>query len=436
MMSRRLVVLSCVISVTAFADGVRRRAITLSDALHQADTNVPALRVAQAQSEVSQAQANEVRAPLLPQLNGTATYQRTTSNYIQRPGAIPNTIVVSNTSSGGTFNYFNFGLTLSQTLFDGPTFARWRAAIGNLEATRIAEATARLDAALDVRVAFFNAKATLALTDVARETLANQKRHLEQVKGFVEVGTRPEIDLAQAKTDVANAQVALINSDNNFQVAKATLNQAMGLESDTNYDVGEGTAAPVDVEDADIGEQVELAKHARPELVVFDKQLRAQALTIQASKLGYAPTAVAQTQVSAGGVELGNLGWNWNLQVGLTWNLFGGLLTYSQVKEAEAQLKVLAAQRDAASLQIRLELEKGRLAVRAAKATLLAANDALENARILKTLAEGRYRAGVGNAIELSDAVLALANAGGQQVQADFNVAAARAQLLRALGRR
>lgn len=435
-MNRLILSLSLVVTADALADGAHRT-VSLVDALGHADVNVPALRVAQASSELSRAQADEVRAPLLPQLNGTASWQRTTSNFIQRPGAIPNTIAITGGSTGATYNFFSFGLTLSQTLFDGPTFARWRAALGNLEATRAAEATARLDAALNVRVAFFNAKAQLALVDVARETLANQKRHLDQVKGFVQVGTRPEIDLAQARTDVANAQVALITAENNYAVSKATLNQAMGIESDTEYELGDGSAPPVDVEDATIGEQADLAKKTRPELLVFEKQLRAQALTIAANKLGYAPVAAAESQVSAGGgVQLDQLGWNWYLKVGLTWNLFGGLLTYSQVKEAEAQLKVLGAQRDAALLQVRLELEKGRLAVRAAKATLVAANDALENARVLKTLAEGRYRAGVGNAIELSDAVLALANAGGQQVQADFNVAVARAQLMRALGRR
>ena len=88
------------------------------------------------------------------------------------------------------------------------------------------------------------------------------------------------------------------------------------------------------------------------------------------------------------------------------------------MKEAEAQLGSITALRDAERLQVRLELERARLAVRAAKATFVAANEALENARIREKLAEGRYQAGVGNAIELSDAVLALANAGGQRISA------------------
>ena len=90
---------------------------------------------------------------------------------------------------------------------------------------------------LAVRTAFFQARAQKALIDVAKDTLANQQRHLAQVQGFVDAGARPEIDLAQARTDVANAQVQLINSENGYATAKAQLNQAMGVPQPTDYDV-------------------------------------------------------------------------------------------------------------------------------------------------------------------------------------------------------
>ncbi len=57
------------------------------------------------------------------------------------------------------------------------------------------------------------------------------------------------------------------------------------------------------------------------------------------------------------------------------------------------------------------------------------------NARLRLKLAEGRYEAGVGSAIELGDAQVALTHAGAQRVQAQFNLSTARAQLLAALGR-
>ena len=74
---------------------------------------------------------------------------------------------------------------------------------------------------------------------VGRRTLANQERHLAQIASFVEVGTRPKIDLAQARADRANAKLMLIGAESAYASAKAALNQAMGVTGSIDYDVAE-----------------------------------------------------------------------------------------------------------------------------------------------------------------------------------------------------
>lgn len=434
-MNRLLLVVTALVVATPAA-AAPRRTVSLADALALADANLPSLREAIALAEVARFQADESRASLLPQLSGQAAYRRATNNFAPTPGAVPQGSTSRPPISTQTYNYFSYGLQLSQELFDATDFTRWRSTVANYRSTRAVAEQARLDAAYNARVSFFNARAMDALVAVAKETLDNQNRHLEQVRGFVDVGTHPEIDLAQAKSDFANAKVTLINAENNAATAKALLNQAMGIIADSDFDLGEGTADPVDLEDAPIGELSELAEKLRPELRSFVEQVRAEELVLKANAFGWAPTVGLSSSLTDAGVQINNLAWNWNVQLGLSWNLFSGFLTYSQVKEDHAQIRNLEAQLDAERIQVRVDLEKGRLAVRAGKASLQAAVDALDNARVREKLAEGRYQAGVGNAIELSDAVLALASAGGQRIQADFNLATARAQLLRAIGRR
>ena len=80
--------------------------------------------------------------------------------------------------------------------------------------------------------------------------------------------------------------------------------------------------------------------------------------------------------------------------------------------------------------------EQARLGVQAAKEAIAASDEAVVNARQQLTLAEGRYTHGLGSAVELSDAQVADTNAKAQVVQARFNLAVARAQLLAALGER
>jgi outer membrane protein len=84
---------------------------------------------------------------------------------------------------------------------------------------------------------------------------------------------------------------------------------------------------------------------------------------------------------------------------------------------------------------VRVEVEQARLGVTAAKAAVNAAERALTNARARLELAEVRYRTGVGNGIELSDAQLAATNAAFQKLQSSLRLDTARAQLQRSLGR-
>jgi outer membrane protein len=119
----------------------------------------------------------------------------------------------------------------------------------------------------------------------------------------------------------------------------------------------------------------------------------------------------------------------------LTWSLFQGGLTRAQVSEAQANVIGMAAQLDLMRQQVQSDVDGARLALRAAKESLSATREALVNARERLRLAEERYAVGVGSAIELGDAQVALTQASAQAVQADDRLATARAQLLRALGR-
>jgi outer membrane protein len=289
---------------------------------------------------------------------------------------------------------------------------------------------------LQVRIAFFNAVAAKELLAVARETLTNQRNHLFQIQGFVQEGTRPPIDLSQARADFANADVQSINSSNAYQRSKVLLNQAMGLEGPTDYDVANEALSPQSGEDGALDPLLETAFAERPEIASATEQVKAQQLLIQSARGAYGPSiavggSIAQT--TATGTNY--VGWNAAVGVTLTWNLFQGGLTKGLVHEAEGNLGIAAAQLDVLRQQVRVDVDQALLAIRAAKAALSSSRNALLAARQRLSLAEGRYQNGSGSVIELGDAQIAAANAAAQVVQTDFQLATARAQLLWALGR-
>jgi outer membrane protein len=409
------------------------RTLTLQQAVETALREQPQLRVARAQANAAAARADEARAPLLPQVTATASYQRATSNIAPRPAQVT---TAPSSPSFATYDFWNFGITASQLIYDfGQTTGRWRSAQHSAEAQEYAERVTRLQTLLGVRTAYFQARAQKSSVVVARETLANQERHLAQIQGFVEIGTRAQIDLAQSRTDVANAKVQLIAAENGYATAKAQLNQAMGSVQSTDYEVLDESLPPIAEEDQGTDALVQSAVASRPELVQLAKQIEAQEQLVRSARGNYAPTLGASTSFTDQGRTLDNLKWNWNAQVTLTWPIFQGMLVPAQVREAEANLVVARSQRDAIVQQLRLEVEQARLAVRSAKASLAAVEEALVNAKERLRLAEGRYQTGAGSIIELADAQIAEATAANQKVGADYSLSAARAQLLKALGR-
>ncbi len=421
-----LLALSLLAEPPAAAPPSSARVLGLDEAVRLARENQPQLRQARAGTEAAQARADEARAPLLPQLTGTAGYARATGNL---PG-LP--------ESPASANAWAFRATLNQLVWDfGQTTGRYQAARESAASQEASERATGLQVLYSVRSAFFTARAGRDLVGVARETLQNQEVHLRQVQGFVEVGRNPEIDLAQARTDRANAQVQLIQAQNAYETAKAQLNQAMGVEGPTDYEVADDTLPAVEGEDAPIDALLAEALPRRPDVVALEAQARAQQATLSSVRGGYWPSLGLVAGASDVGPELSGPGltWNWSAGATLTWNLFQGGLTSAQSREASANLVALEAQLDALRQQVRLDLEQARLPVRAAKAALSAAAEALVNARERLRLAEGRYQTGAGSIIELGDAQVALTSAGAQKVQADYALAAARALLLRALGR-
>jgi outer membrane protein len=413
------------------------RILTLAAAEHAALEEQPQLRAARAQTAVAQAVVTQLRSPLLPQVTGIAQYGHEWGSF--RPlGSAGGTGGGSGTSASlsNSFDAYSLGLSASQLIYDfGQTSEKYVAARASADAQRYGEQVTRLNIVSTVRQAYFTARADKELVDVAQDTLGNQQKHLVQVQAFVQVGIQPEIALAQQKAAVANAKVSLIASQNNYDTAKAQLNEAAGLVGGTAYDVTDEQEPPIDDEDQPLETLVEKAFASRPELANLWKQEDAQHATIRSAKGGYGPSLVATGGASESAILPAAPSPNLNVGVTLTWPLFQGGLTIATVREAEASLSSITATRDLTRLQIQLGVNTAQLAVRAAKATIGAADEALTSAHEQLRLAEQRYATGVGNIIELDDAQVTYTGAAAQVVQARYNLASARAQLLAALGR-
>jgi outer membrane protein len=425
---RRLVVtvalLALALAAGPKAGAQEARTVTLARALELARANQPDTKVSRGAAIGAHASADQVRAARQPQLSADASYSA---------GADTRTGKARDPSQS-----VSVGLTGRWLLWDfGVTSARIAGADASASSLDASATKAELDLALDVRTAYFAARAAKALVEVAKADVANEEKHVQQIEAFVEVGRRPEIDKYQARTQLANARVTLIQRENDYDVARAQLARAMGDPAHSEFDIGDDVMAAVDGEDGSDDALYAQAIRSRPDLVALEDSRRASQAELDGAHGAYLPALSASAGLDSTPFQTHTTAdpyWGWNVGLTLSWDIFDGGARAAVIRGAEADVMVADARRESLAQNVRVEVRQARLAVRAAKASRAAADEVATNAKKQLELAEGRYAEGVGNAIELGDAQVAMSAAAAQVVSADYNLSTARAQLLHALG--
>jgi outer membrane protein len=413
-------------------------ALSLAQAEQNALRYQPAVRQAEGQTEAAVGRVEEARAGYLPQVSASATY------YLVRSGALTTVTTTSgmplptqSATSGGSLQYglWSAGVTGSQLIFDfNATADRWHSAAANRDAARSNEDVSRLQALLNVRRAYFTARAQRELARVAEEAVANQQKHLDQIVEMVRAGMKSQIDLATQRTALANARVQAVTAENSYAADLALLNQTMGLPSESVFELTDTEMRAVPGEDGEERPMIEGAIKARPEVASIEEQRRAQQLLVASTRGNYFPAVSAVAGATDVGSSSARLSPSWYVGLTASWALLQGGLTTGQLREANGTLAALAAQTDSVRLQVSIDVVQGRLAVRGAKSSIGGAEEALTNAREQLRLAEARYQTGQGSIIELADAQVAYTTAEAQEVSARYSLASARAQLLTAMG--
>jgi outer membrane protein len=382
--------------------------LTLREAERRAETQHPALAIGRYAADAAEARAVESRASLLPQVLLTSTYRYATGNRPTRIGTRPLPLPSNAVSPSPTtlYDYLNAGLTATQLLYDfGQTTEAWRAARLDAESATLDAHAVRLAVILDVRLAFFVALARRELVGVVREDLANQQRHLAQVTALIEVKARPPIDLVQARANVGAAELRRIAAENDYALAKADLDRAMGetpsVMARDDYDIAAAELPVVPGEEAAPEALFGRASTARPDLASIERQIQAAERGLASVRGSYFPSLHLLLSATDAGpmfdpfpFDSANLRWNYSAGLVLAWPIFEGERTIGRVREAEALLGQAKARRVLLEIGMGVEIEHARRTVSAAKTSVVVSATTAENARERLRLAEGRYKEG------------------------------------------
>src|SRR5207253_4360408 len=354
----------------------------------------PILKAAAATVAAGRERVWETTAAYLPQASANYQASRRHASNSSLTGSNSNVI----TSRAKTFDFYSTGVALSQVLFDfGQNLQLIHAAQASAEALAADADTQHDTVVFNVQQAYFALLAAYRLRDVAEETVAQNEKHLDLAQGRHDVGLAPRFDVTNAQVQLATAELNRVTARNNVSLGRETLRNALGLLGPLDFDIVDSLEQPrSEVGDA---EALDLAYANRPELKSLAAQERADIERIKAIEKDYLPKLTLNSNVtwSGSGYPLQET-WNFGGLVNLS--IFNGGLTTAQVGEAKANLDNLRATEDATRQDVTLDVRQALLNLRQAAESIGVADKGLQQARENLTLAEGRYKAGVGNFIE------------------------------------
>ena len=405
-----------------------QRPITVDEAVAIALEYQPNIQARLGDYAAAKYRVDQALSPLLPQLAASVSTSRSHATVVTQSSTTGlNSTVISRRDFGETFG---MQLTLSQLLFD---FGKNRASV---DAARKLSEVALEDVELQrqlitqtVKQAYTNINFAQRLIRVNEQALQRADLNLRSARGFFEVGTRPKSDVTRAEVDVANARVDVIRARNAERLARVALNTAIGVRADT----------PTQVEDSlvyqpstmDRAKLMDEALRRRPEFRQAKLRAEAADALVRRSVRDFYPDV---TGAAAYGATRTDLNEAWSATLSLQWSIFDGGNRIARHREARANLEAAEARVRATDLDIQRDVEQAQIQVSEAEERIQAVQKAVESAQENFRLAQGRFDAGVGTILELTDAQLALTQTQNTEAQALADYRIALSNLDRAVG--
>lgn len=371
------------------------QAADLMQAYELARQSDPQLQGADASRLANREGVPQARSSLLPQIDGSASLDRTRVDSDGGTVVLDDGTVISGGESESTSR--SYGVTLRQSIYDRRNYTRLAAA-----RSRAAQADATYDAANDNLIirtaeAYFNALTAIDSLAFARAEERAVKRQLDQADQRFEVGLTAITDVHEARARYDSSRANAIAAEVQLDDAREALTEITG-QAMTNLQGLDENFAPSQPVPDDINRWVETALAENPSLLAQEYAVQAANDDIATARAGHLPT------LSAGASWGKNASWlndrvitddptdaldngRTSKSIGLTLNvpIFSGGLVSSQVRQSiytrDYNEEVLDQQRRAITRSTRnafRSLLAGISEIEARRQALVSAQSALE----------------------------------------------------------
>lgn len=407
--------LTAAVSGTAFASDTVQ--LDLHDSVQMALENNRTIRQALTDVDTAKWTLSTARRTMGPTLNWAATALR---NDDQKSNILG--------------NQYGHELQVGMPLYNGSVKGKIKQARYGLNAQDLTLEQTKQTIRYTATAAYYQILQDRNLIDVEQESVNTLQEHLDNVNAQYRVGTVAKSDVLASQVQLANAQQALVSAQNNYDIAVSSLNNIIGLPTDTVLDIRDQLKyTKYDLTQDDC---TNYALDNRADGAAARYAVKVAEAGVDTAKAGYQPTvnAVASKTIAGDREFRKNQAESWKAGLQASWDVFDNGLTQASVNSANMALA--KAQEEAAQTddQIRLDVRTAYLGLQAAEKNIQTTSVAVTRAEEDYKIAQVRYSAGVGTNLDVMDANEKLTTARTNYYTALYNYNTSKAALDKAMG--
>ncbi len=387
------------------------------------------LRAAVARVDQARAAARISRSQFFPEISLDPLFKRERTS-----GRLPTPIPVNVPSALVTTYSVPLDLSYEMDLW-GRVRRSFEASQAQAQASVADHQNILLTLTADLSVNYFLVRSLDAEIAILRRTVELRNDSVRILTGRFAAGIIPEMEVAQARTELANAKAEL--ADITLQRAE-TLN-AMALlsgkaPSSVDLSEGEGIPSPPSVPPGLPSSLLE----RRPDIAQAERLLAAKNAQIGVARSAYFPALHLTGQAGNLSADAKHLFSEdssvWSVGPSIRWSLFNMGRTSAQVKEAEASYQEALAIYRQTVLTAFKEVEDSLAQMVLRNEQLIAQSEALASVSRVTELARARYTAGKINYLEVVDAERNRLQQERQKARLEGQRLTASVRLMKALG--
>lgn len=376
----------------------------------------------------------ESRAGLLPNVSGTA-YQASVTQNLAALGFQPGTFPGITNTFLGPFNNFDARARLVQSVFNLEAIRNYRAGKAGVRVAELRQGLAREQVATFTALTYLEALRSGRDVEAARSDVELAETLLQLARDQHTAGVATGVDVTRAETRLAQSRVRLSQAQTSSEQAVLNLQRVVGLplgSALTLTDPLRFTNDPL----PSIENAVQEAGQTRPEVRIAEAQSSLASLETKAVRAELLPSVDFVGDYGVSGITPTNTALpTRRAAVQLNVPVFNGGLTRGRIEAASSRERQAELELGSVRGQVEEDVRLAFSALRTTSEQVTAAQQSVTLAQRELEMARDRFRAGVGDNVEVVAAQSALSNARSAEVSALAQYNAARLNLAAALGR-